>query len=231
MCRLQLQRNPSPLAQLPRTNFQPFTSSNNRGDKKIYNLLVPLPLAVGTMMTRAENRWYRTLPQMRTDIALISSNAERVYQEGHLMREKAADISRTLHSVLDSRESEDEDQDETARQQAQLADQLAGTSQAGTSRAVLEDSPEGPGTRCTRQTRTPPPEQEAPRRETRRRAVPARHASPEPESPEDEARRSRGTRKRRLCASGGWGSAMLSEERSLEPMDRPRRTRQRVTYA
>ena len=219
MC-MQLMRTPRPLAELPLIAYAPFTSSNNRNDKKIYNMHVPLPLAVGTIMSRADNRWYRTLPQMRTDINLIQENAALVYQEGHSVRNKAVDITRDLHRVLDSGDHEDERELEDALEEA-----LAGTSEAGTSRAVLNDSPDVPATR--RQTRGGAAVQVQPatRRETRRHA--ARAMSPEPYSPEDDVRHSRATRPSR------GKRRMYSEDYSQEPIDRPRRnTRQRVaTYA
>ena len=81
-CGVQTQRNPYPLVELPKASYAPCTSSNHRNDKKVYNLHVPLPLAVGTIMTRAECRWYRTLAQMRTDSGLLSDNAVLVYQTG-----------------------------------------------------------------------------------------------------------------------------------------------------
>lgn len=227
---MQTQRNPYPLVELPKASYAPYTSSNHRNDKKVYNLHVPLPLAVGTIMTRAECRWYRTLAQMRIDIDLLSDNAVLVYQTGHSVRNRAADITHQLHRILDAGDLADDRVDEAALEDSPAGAWAGGTSEAGTSRAILGDSPDVPAARSTRHTREAAAEElQAPHRETRRRA--ARAASPEPESPDECTRRSRASRKRRICTSS-WDGAFFSEERSQEPIDRPRRnTRQRVTYA
>lgn len=182
-------------------------------------------------MTRAENRWYRTLPQMRTDIDLISMNAECVYQEGHVTREKAKEITTSLHAALDSGESDDGN--ESAED---LEDEYTGVgaSGVGSSRAVLADASEGPSTRLSRARRATSvweDEPESPTRQTRSQAGRMPDSSPEPESPSAHNRRSRGARKRRMNGPGGWGPYLLSEEPSQERVERPRRTRQRVTYA
>ena len=120
-CCVQTQRNPFPLVELPKASYAPYTSSNHRNDKKLNKLHVPLPLAVGTVMTRAECRWYRTLAQMRIDIGLLSDNAVLVCQTGHSVRSRAAEITYKLHKVLDAGDLADDRVD-----QAALEDSSAG---------------------------------------------------------------------------------------------------------
>jgi hypothetical protein len=213
----------------------------------MYNVHVPLPLAVGTIMTRAETQWYRTLPQLRTDIDLILSNAELLYQQGHSVIGKASDIHSNLHRVIDCGVLEDDEHDNTAEEEGAQDDDTekeaahggqygAGTSGASTSRAaaLLADSPDVSHLRVTRQRRgvAAVDVEETPRRETRKRSA-RLMLSPEPESPDESGRRTRALRKRRACAPGSWAGMGLSEERSQEPViDRPRRaTRQQTTYA
>jgi Bromodomain len=219
-----------PLKVLPTPNFRPSRGGGANGRHVYYNTLVPLPLSVGIIMSRAESRWYRTLAQMRVDVELLVHNAALFYAPSSRVLQEAQRIAAALAAALDARAASSDDGDGWRAVDAGPS-RRAGSRELRALSHDLADDDFAPRRemRSRAATRTASPEAAPRRRTTRPRPT---YTSP-PASPDEEEEEtlppSRSLRKRRRCAHDSWGSGWYSEERSAEPApaDRPR-TRQRV---